>query len=69
MRTILKELAETGFTIPKSSTEVVVADETKENDAATGTLINVAEIIMKDAKALGLIQGAVTDQIFSRISN
>ena len=61
MRTILKshglwELVETGFTIPESSTEVVVADEKKETDAAIGTPINVTEIIMKDAKALGLIQ-------------
>ncbi|KAM2040811.1 hypothetical protein ACFX1R_036254 [Malus domestica] len=74
MHTILKshglwELVEIGFTIPETSTVVVVADEKKENDAATETPTNVAKIIMKDAKALGLIQGAVTDQIFPRISN
>ncbi|KAB2602155.1 hypothetical protein D8674_003160 [Pyrus ussuriensis x Pyrus communis] len=64
MRTILRshglwDLVETGFTIPESSTVVEVADEKKEKDAATQISTNVAEIIMKDAKALGLIQGAV----------
>ncbi|KAM2363376.1 hypothetical protein ACFX1X_002443 [Malus domestica] len=74
MRTILRshglwDLVETGFTIPESSTVVEIADEKKEKDAATQMSTNVAEIIMKDAKALGLIQGAVSDQIFPRISN
>ncbi|KAB2625790.1 hypothetical protein D8674_017450 [Pyrus ussuriensis x Pyrus communis] len=64
MRTILRshglwDLVETGFTIPESSTVVVIADEKKEKDAATQISTNVAEIIMKDAKALGLIQEAV----------
>ncbi|KAM1289559.1 hypothetical protein ACFX2I_016802 [Malus domestica] len=74
MRTILRshglwDLVETGFTIPESSTVVEIADEKKEKDAATQMSTNVAEIIMKDAKALGLIQGVVSDQIFPRISN
>ncbi|KAB2608298.1 hypothetical protein D8674_011466 [Pyrus ussuriensis x Pyrus communis] len=64
MRTILRshglwDLVETGFTIPESSTVVEVTDEKKEKDAATQISTNVAEIIMKDAKALRLIQGAV----------
>ncbi|KAM1503465.1 hypothetical protein ACFX15_027859 [Malus domestica] len=74
MRTILRshglwDLVETGFTIPESSTVVEIADEKKEKDAVTQMSTNVAEIIMKDAKALGLIQGAMSDQIFPRISN
>ncbi|KAB2603157.1 hypothetical protein D8674_004162 [Pyrus ussuriensis x Pyrus communis] len=64
MRTILRshglwDLVETGFTIPESSTVVEIADEKKEKDATTQISTNVAEITMKDAKALGLIQGAV----------
>ncbi|KAM1934663.1 hypothetical protein ACFX15_018823 [Malus domestica] len=72
LRSILKspglwELVETGFTILGSSTEcavVVVANEKKEKGVATETPTNFGEIIMEDAKAIGLIQGAVIDQFF-----
>ncbi|CAN6571059.1 unnamed protein product [Malus baccata var. baccata] len=42
------------------------ATDAKKEKKESSTL---AEMQMKDAKALGLIQGAISDQIFTRISN
>ena len=42
----------------------------KEKEEAAGTEKSmVAQILMKDARALGLIQSAVSDQLFPRIVN
>ncbi|CAN6570977.1 unnamed protein product [Malus baccata var. baccata] len=49
---------------PKS--EKAVVDETKKE---TPDGVSFSEILMKDARALGMIQGAVSDQIFPRIVN
>ncbi|CAL9004444.1 unnamed protein product, partial [Prunus brigantina] len=40
----------------------------KEESSGAGKM-TVTELLMKDAKALGLIQGAVSDEIFPRISH
>ncbi|KAI5338054.1 hypothetical protein L3X38_017325 [Prunus dulcis] len=71
LKTILKshglwDLVENGFD---------ASDPTKEKEkeegskAAEGEKSVTAETLMKDARALGLIQGAVSDQIFPRIVN
>ncbi|KAI5348915.1 hypothetical protein L3X38_001802 [Prunus dulcis] len=66
MRTIFKshgiwDLVEKGFQIPYSKGKKV--DDAGSSDSEKGALL------MKDAKALGIIQGAVSDDIFPRISN
>ncbi|KAI5353802.1 hypothetical protein L3X38_006696 [Prunus dulcis] len=43
-------------------------DKKKETEESSGKGM-VAEVLMKDAKALGLIQGAVLEEIFPRISH
>ncbi|KAI5314779.1 hypothetical protein L3X38_043955 [Prunus dulcis] len=43
-------------------------DKKKETEESSGKGM-VAEVLMKDAKALGLIQGAVSEKIFPRISH
>ncbi|KAI5329472.1 hypothetical protein L3X38_028869 [Prunus dulcis] len=43
-------------------------DQKKETEESSGKGM-VAEVLMKDAKALGLIQGAVSEDIFPRISH
>ncbi|KAI5352878.1 hypothetical protein L3X38_005770 [Prunus dulcis] len=43
-------------------------DKKKETEESSGKGM-VAEVLMKDAKALGLIQGAVSEEIFPRISH
>ena len=63
MRTIFKShgiwnLVEKGLQVPDSK-----ADEEGSSDSA------MVSLLMKDAKALGIIQGAVSDDIFPRISN
>ncbi|CAL2266063.1 unnamed protein product [Prunus armeniaca] len=66
MKTILKshglwELVENGFNS---------SDLKKEKEEATDTEKSMmAQILMKDARALGLIQSAVSDQLFPRIVN
>ncbi|KAI5325535.1 hypothetical protein L3X38_034609 [Prunus dulcis] len=56
--------SEKGFLIPDSQTKKESEDGSEEEiDEKT------AAILMKDAKALGIIQNAVSDQIFSRIAN
>ncbi|KAM2846400.1 hypothetical protein COP1_028736 [Malus domestica] len=71
MITILKsyglwELVENGFVPPDPKSEKAVVDETKK-EMPDG--VSFSEILMKDARALGMIQGAVSDQIFPRIVN
>ncbi|CAN6562150.1 unnamed protein product [Malus baccata var. baccata] len=71
MTTILKsyglwELVENGFEPPDLKSEKAVVDETKKE---TSDEVSFSEILMKDSRALGKIQGAVSDQIFSRIVN
>ncbi|KAI5350525.1 hypothetical protein L3X38_003416 [Prunus dulcis] len=57
-------LVEKGFLIPDSQTKKESEDGSEEEiDEKT------AAILMKDAKALGIIQNAVSDQIFPRIAN
>ncbi|KAI5334710.1 hypothetical protein L3X38_024843 [Prunus dulcis] len=63
MRTIFKShgiwnLVEKGLLIPDSK-----AAEEESSDS------EMVSLLMKDAKALGIIQGAVSDDIFPRISN
>ncbi|CAL8991389.1 unnamed protein product [Prunus brigantina] len=66
MKTILKshglwELVENGFNS---------SDLKKEKEEATDIeKSTMAQILMKDARALGLIQSAVSDQLFPRIVN
>ncbi|KAI5337556.1 hypothetical protein L3X38_016827 [Prunus dulcis] len=68
MKTILKshglwDLVEHGFDAsdPKKEKEI---EETKVAEKST-----MAELLMKDARALGLIQSAVSNQLFPRIVN
>ncbi|KAI5344347.1 hypothetical protein L3X38_012224 [Prunus dulcis] len=68
MKTILKshglwDLVEHGFNAsdPKNEKEI---EETKVAEKST-----MAELLMKDARALGLIQSVVSDQLFPRIVN
>ncbi|CAL2258163.1 unnamed protein product [Prunus armeniaca] len=60
----LWSLVEKGFSIPdskkKKESEDISEEEVDEKTAA---------ILMKDAKALGIIQNVVSDQIFPRIAN
>ncbi|CAL9006850.1 unnamed protein product [Prunus brigantina] len=70
MKTILKshglwDLVEKGFSISdskKKESENISDEEVTEKSAMAG-------ILMKDARALGLIQSAVSDQLFPRIVN
>ncbi|KAM2439776.1 hypothetical protein PS1_021203 [Malus domestica] len=71
IKTILKshglwDLVENGFEAsdPKKKKKKIEKIEVTEVEKPT-----IAEILMKDARALGLIQGAVSDQIFPRIVN
>ncbi|CAN6571665.1 unnamed protein product [Malus baccata var. baccata] len=71
MTTILKsyglwELVENGFEPLDPKSEKAVVDEMKKE---TTDEVLFSEILMKDARALGMIQGAVSDQIFPRIMN
>ncbi|KAI5355534.1 hypothetical protein L3X38_008429 [Prunus dulcis] len=63
MRIIFKShgiwnLVEKGLQVPDSK-----VDEEGSSDS------EMVSLLMKDAKALGIIQGAVSDDIFPRISN
>ncbi|CAL2236277.1 unnamed protein product [Prunus armeniaca] len=71
MKTILKshglwDLVENGFDAsdPEKKKGKEEGSKAAEEEKSTS-----AEILMKDARALGLIQGAVSDQIFPRIVN
>ena len=71
MTTILKlyglwELVENGFKSPDLKDTKAVLDETKKE---TMELVSFGETLMKDAHALGMIQGRVSDQIFPKIVN
>ncbi|KAM1049070.1 hypothetical protein ACFX2C_028210 [Malus domestica] len=71
MTTILKsyglwELVENGFEPPNPKSEKAAVDETKKE---TSDEVSLSEILMKDGRALRMIQGAVSDQIFPRIVN
>ncbi|CAL8090833.1 unnamed protein product [Prunus armeniaca] len=75
MKTILKshglwDLVIKGFdsTDMKKSDEFDTKKKEKEVSSGSGKDM-VAEVLIKDAKALGLIQGAVSDEIFPRISH
>ncbi|XP_070668519.1 uncharacterized protein [Malus domestica] len=71
MTTILKsyelwELVENGFEPPDSKDKKTAVDETKKE---TTKEVSYSEILMKDARALGIIQEVVSDEIFPRIMN
>ncbi|CAL8176293.1 unnamed protein product [Prunus armeniaca] len=59
----LWSLVEKGFSITDSKKKKVSEEISEEVDEKT------AAILMKDAKALGIIQNVVSDQIFPRIAN
>ncbi|KAI5334369.1 hypothetical protein L3X38_024502 [Prunus dulcis] len=68
MKTILKshglwDLVEHGCNDPDSKKEKEI-EETKVAEKST-----IAELLMNDARALGLIQSAISDQLFPRIVN
>ncbi|KAM1045639.1 hypothetical protein PS1_036910 [Malus domestica] len=71
MKIILKshglwELVENGFEPSDLKSKEAVVDETKNE---TSSEVSFSEILMKDARALRMIQGVVSDQIFPRIVN
>ena len=75
MKTIFKshgiwELVERGIegSDSKGADESDTKQKEKEESSGSGKMA-IAEILMKDAKALGLIQGAVSEVIFPRISH
>ncbi|CAL8135751.1 unnamed protein product [Prunus armeniaca] len=75
MKTIFKshrlwELVEKGIECSdsKGAGESDAKKKEKEESSGAGKM-TVTELLMKDAKALGLIQGAVFDEIFPRISH
>ena len=75
MKTIFKshgiwELVEKGIgsSDSKGADESDTKQKEKEESSGSGKMA-IAEILMKDAKALGLIQGAVSEEIFPRISH
>nr|XP_048330610.1 uncharacterized protein LOC125422588 [Ziziphus jujuba var. spinosa] len=55
--------------IPASAGKLKGKIEEAEGSSASEDDEQMMESYMKDAKALGIIQGAVTDQIFPRIAN
>ncbi|XP_021815381.1 uncharacterized protein LOC110757942 [Prunus avium] len=57
-------LVEKGITIPESKKKKATEETSTEEDDE-----KMAAILMKDAKALGIIQNSVSDQIFPRIAN
>ncbi|CAL8092084.1 unnamed protein product [Prunus armeniaca] len=70
MKTIFKshglwELVEKGMECSdsKGAGESEAKKKEKEESSGAGKMI-VTELLMKDAKALGLIQGAMSDEIF-----
>ncbi|CAN6693582.1 unnamed protein product [Malus baccata var. baccata] len=63
----LWNLVEKGISVPDSKKKKAKTDEDTDVDADDDE--KVAAIFMKDAKALGIIQSAVSDQIFPRIAN
>ncbi|CAN6544439.1 unnamed protein product [Malus baccata var. baccata] len=69
MRTIFKshgiwDLVEKGLEIPESKGKKVKVEGSSDSERAY-----LNEKLMKDVKALGIIQGAVLDDIFPKISN
>ena len=75
MKTIFKSyglwnLVEKGFDESdlKKIDESEAKKKDKEESSGAGRM-TLVEVLMKDAKALGLIQGAVSDEIFPRISH
>ncbi|XP_050154691.1 uncharacterized protein LOC126628870 [Malus sylvestris] len=69
MRTIFKshgiwDLVEKGFEISESKDKKIRDEGSSESER-----VSLSDKLMKDAKALGIIQGAVSDDIFPRISN
>ncbi|CAL8152293.1 unnamed protein product [Prunus armeniaca] len=75
MKTIFKshglwELVEKGIesSDSKGADESDAKKKEKEESSGAGKMI-LTQILMKDAKALGLIHGAVSDEIFTRISH
>ena len=69
MRTIFKshgiwDLVEKGFEISESKDKKIGDEGSSESER-----VSLSDKLMKDAKALGIIQGAVSDDIFPRISN
>ncbi|KAM2071312.1 hypothetical protein ACFX1X_040277 [Malus domestica] len=74
MKTIFKshglwDLVEKGFESSESKDDGESDGKKKEKEESSSIeKLPLAERLMKDAKALGLIQGAVSDEIFPRIS-
>ncbi|CAL2230472.1 unnamed protein product [Prunus armeniaca] len=62
----LWSLVEKGIPIPDSNKKTKKLEESLKEEEADAEMIAV---LMKDAKALGIIQNAVSDQIFPRIAN
>ncbi|CAL8990057.1 unnamed protein product [Prunus brigantina] len=62
----LWNLVEKGIPTPDSKKKTKKLEESLEEEEADAEMIAV---LMKDAKALGIIQNAVSDQIFPRIAN
>ena len=75
MKTIFKshglwDLVEKGFEISDSKDDDGSDGKKKEKEGSSSIeKMTLAERLMKDAKALGLIQEAVSDEIFPRISH
>ncbi|XP_070672569.1 uncharacterized protein [Malus domestica] len=63
----LWNLVEKGISVSDSKKKKAKTDEDTDVDADDDE--KMAAIFMKDAKALGIIQSAVSDQIFPRIAN
>ncbi|CAL9016735.1 unnamed protein product [Prunus brigantina] len=65
----LWNLVEKGIPISDSKKKKKNASQKKKMYKQTEDKEKIAAILMKDAKALGIIQNAVSDQIFARIAN
>ncbi|KAI5338326.1 hypothetical protein L3X38_017597 [Prunus dulcis] len=61
----LWSLVEKGIPTPDSKKKKKKAEESSEEEVDA----EMIAVLMKDAKALGIIQNAVSDQIFPRIAN
>ena len=61
----LWSLVEKGISTPDSKKKTKKVEESSEEEADAEMFV----VLMKDAKALGIIQNAVSDQIFPRIAN
>ncbi|KAI5322512.1 hypothetical protein L3X38_031584 [Prunus dulcis] len=60
----LQNLVEKGIPIPDSKKKKTTEEASEDDDGG-----KMADIFMKDAKALGIIQNAISNEIFPRIAN